>query len=91
MTIDEAKAFISKRRILDCFLYCDECANYGCDVYKILTMLEELKWYREQDLVRREDRPCERIFACGMRNLKNYNSGVGKPSNYTGTRLLNAS
>lgn len=50
LTIDEAIKFISERKILDCPVSCEHCMNFGCIVNKIITMLEELKWYKEQNI-----------------------------------------
>lgn len=52
--IDAAKAYLN-----DCPTFCDECDNEYCEVPEIKRLLDEmyneLKWYRNQDLIPRKD------------------------------------
>lgn len=60
MTIDEIIKYIL-------YAECEYCAglsckqNKGCIYWNILEALRELQWYREQDLIKRED--AIKIFA----------------------------
>ena len=55
MTIDEHIEYIKSQKECERLNSCDECDSQSCFSAEQIKLLEELRGYREQDLIRRED------------------------------------